>query len=118
MSFENFCRCWNTTHAGLVTSVPQFTGHVRRYVQSHVVQDYSGADDHSKLTNQWRLAPFDGIAELWFDDAADVIRAFNEPAFIEMIAPHDEHLVDQAGTRLMVVQEIEKFPNLAHRYGG
>ncbi|NNL86771.1 MAG: EthD domain-containing protein [Myxococcales bacterium] len=116
MSFDAFDTYWNTTHAEIVTSVPEFTRHVRRYVQSHIIQEYTGADDRSKLTNQWSFAPFDGIAELWFDDAAEVVRAFNEPAFIETIAPDDVNFVDQAGTKLLVVQEIEKFPNLVHRY--
>ena len=118
MSFDDFDTYWNTTHAEIVTSVPEFTRHVRRYVQSHVIQEYTGAGDTSKLTNQWRFAPFDGIAELWFDGAAEVVQAFNEPAFIAKVAPDDKNFVDQAGTRLVIVQEIEKFPNLVHRSAG
>lgn len=91
MSFDDFDNYWNTTHAKIVTST---------------------------LTNRWHFAPFEGIAELWFDDTAEVVRAFNEPAFIDKIAPDDENFVDQAGTKLIVVQEIDKFPALVHRYTG
>lgn len=116
MSFEEFDHYWNHTHGGIVTSVPEFTRHVRRYVQSHLVTDYSGADDTSKLTNQWRKAPYDGIAELWFDSIADMVTAFNEAKFMEKIAPDDEMFVEGATTQLFTLKEIEKFPRKRHMY--
>ena len=76
----------------------------------HLVTDYSGADDASKLTNQWRKAPYDGIAELWFDSIAAMVTAFDEAKFMENIAPDDEMFVEGATTQLFTLREIEKFP--------
>ncbi|MFT5415307.1 MAG: hypothetical protein ACI915_001622 [Gammaproteobacteria bacterium] len=109
MSFEQFDRYWDTTHADIVTSVPEFTRHVRRYVQVHLVPEYSGIGDSSKLAAQWGKADFDGIAELWFGTTDDMITAFNEPRFIEKIAPDDENFVDAKQTQLFVLRELDKF---------
>jgi hypothetical protein len=78
-------------------------------VQAHLVAEYSGAGDSSKLATQWGKAAFDGIAELWFDTTRDMIAAFNEPEFIAKIAPDDENFVDAAGTQLFALKEVEKF---------
>jgi uncharacterized protein (TIGR02118 family) len=109
MTFAEFDRYWDTTHANIVTSVPEFTRHVRRYVQSHLVADYSGDGDASKLATQWGAAAFDGIAELMFDSTTDMIAAFNEPKFMEKIAPDDEQFVDPSGTQLFTLIEIDKY---------
>ncbi len=117
MSFAEFDQYWNTTHGDIVTSVPAFTRHVRRYVQSHLVVDYTGEGDSSKLTTQWGKAAFDGIAELWFDGIPEMVAAFNEPAFMEKIAPDDEKFVDAAGTQIFTLKEVEKIPVKEKLYG-
>ena len=116
MSFEEFDHYWNHVHGAIVTGVPEFTRHVRRYVQAHLVPEYTGAGDSSKLTSQWGKAPFDGIAELWFDSIAAMVTAFNEPRFIEKIAPDDEKFVGAAGTQLFTLTEVPKFPVKASHY--
>lgn len=112
MSFAEFDRYWNTTHAKIVTSVPEFTRHVRRYVQAHLVSEYTGTGDTSKLTTQWGKASYDGIAELWFDSIAEMVAAFNEPKFMEHIAPDDEKFVGATETQLFTLKEIQKYPAL------
>lgn len=118
MSFDEFDHYWNHMHGAIVTGVPEFTRHVRRYVQCHWVAGYSGAGDASKLTTQWRRAPFDGIAELWFDSIADMVVAFNEPQFMAKIAPDDEKFVDAVHTQLFTLREVEKFPVKEAMYPG
>ena len=110
MSFAEFDRYWNVTHGAIVTSVPEFTRHVRRYVQAHLVAEYTGDGDPSKLTSQWGKAALDVIAELWFDSIAEMITAFNEPKFMARIAPDDEKFVDAVGTQLFTLREVQKFP--------
>ncbi len=112
MSFEAFDHYWNHTHGGIVTSVPEFTRHVRRYVQSHLVTEYTGAGDTSKLTSQWGKAAYDGIAEIWFDSITDMVAAFNEPQFMKTIAPDDEKFVGAVETQLFTLKEVQKFPVL------
>ncbi|MFY9327611.1 MAG: EthD domain-containing protein [Georgfuchsia sp.] len=110
MSFEDYDKYWIGRHADIVTSVPEFTRHVRRYVQSHLVKEYTGQGDNSKLTKQWGQAAFDGIAELWFDSIEDMTKAFNEPRFVEIVAPDDNNFVDHTATKLFVLREVEKIP--------
>lgn len=116
MSFQEFDDYWNHIHGEIVTSVPEFTRHVRRYVQSHWVAEYSGAGDKSKLAMEWHRAPYDGIAELWFDSIRDMVAAFNEPKFMEKIAPDDEKFVDGVHTQLLTLREVEKFPVSKNMY--
>ena len=73
MSFEEFDRYWEGNHGKVVMSVPEFTRHLRRYVQSHVKVGAASvfpSDDGG----------FDGYAELWFDDIDGLNKAFSEPA--------------------------------------
>ena len=64
---EEFGRYWRESHGPLVKSVSEFIRHVRKYVQCHMVSNSgplgTGTD-------------YDGIAELWYDSAEDVNRAF------------------------------------------
>jgi hypothetical protein len=43
---------------------------------------------------------------------AEMVTAFNEPTFMEKIAPDDEKFVDPVGTQLFTLQEVPKFPVL------
>jgi uncharacterized protein (TIGR02118 family) len=110
MSFGDFDKYWLHNHGDLVLSVSEFTRHLRRYVQSHVVPDYSPADSGSALLNEWGAADFDGIAELWFDDIPGIVAAFNEPRCLEIIGPDDARFIDVPRTELMTVREIDKLP--------
>jgi hypothetical protein len=39
-----------------------------------------------------------------------MVAAFNEPKFIEQIAPDDEKFIDQSATQLMVLREADMIP--------
>ncbi|MFC1822288.1 EthD domain-containing protein [Thermodesulfobacteriota bacterium] len=54
ITFEEFSRYWNENHGPLVK---RLLPGVRRYVQNHAYQGAGKAEP-----------PFDGVAELWFDD--------------------------------------------------
>lgn len=59
---------WKTTHAAIVPHTP----HLRRYVQCHPVPaEYAGALN----------PPYDGVAELWWHNTADLSEALTSPAF-------------------------------------
>ena len=111
MSFEQFDRYWDGTHGALVVSIPEFTRHVRRYSQAHIVDPtYDGAG------MAWKRADYDGIAEVWFDDPTAMSTAFNEPQFMAQIAPDDEKFVDAVHTQLFTLREIEKLPGTNTMY--
>ena len=66
MSQEDFQRYWKDSHG------PRVAGHAkamgcRRYVQTHAI---SGGLADAVASSRGGPEPFDGVAELWFDDAA------------------------------------------------
>jgi len=98
MSFADFDRYWRHEHAAVIKSVAEFNRHVRRYVQCHRVESaVPFAGD----------AAYDGVAELWFDDAQSMQRAFAEPRYLEVIRADELKFVDLAGCISCVTEEFE-----------
>ena len=65
LSREEFQRYWLERHGPLVRELAPRLG-IRRYVQLHT----SDADVNDQLrASRGGPEPFDGVAELWFDDA-------------------------------------------------
>jgi uncharacterized protein (TIGR02118 family) len=97
MTRNEFDAYWQNQHGPLVKSVPEFMRHVRKYVQCHLIQDAVplGAE-----------APYDGVAELWFDSAEEITLAFNEPKYLEIIRPDEHKFADLAGSISFVTQEV------------
>jgi uncharacterized protein (TIGR02118 family) len=65
LTHEEFVRHWFEVHAPLAHAVPG----VRRYVQSHIVEERTRPDIPATDVE------IDGIAELWYDDRAGMERA-------------------------------------------
>lgn len=100
MSEAEFHRYWKDVHGPLVKSVPEFMRYVRRYVQSHTVSPTIPGFATPP-------APFDGVAELWFDSLEDVRKAYAEPRFHEVLLPDGVKFFDVSGCYFFVVEEIE-----------
>lgn len=68
MTWEEFSRYWRDVHAPLVRDRAEVLG-IRRYVQVRTVQD---PETHGRFQarNGGSPEPFDGIAELWYDQLA------------------------------------------------
>lgn len=64
LDFAEFARLWREEHAPLVLAMPG----VRRYEQNLA---------HQGATRDW---PYDGVAEVWFDDKPALNAAFASPA--------------------------------------
>ena len=69
LSHEDFVKHWFEIHAPLAHAVPG----VRRYVQSHIVEERTRPDIPSSEVE------IDGIAELWYDDRVAMERANASP---------------------------------------
>jgi uncharacterized protein (TIGR02118 family) len=85
MSRDDFRRYWRDVHGPIGASMPG----VRRYVQNHATLDG---------------APFDGLAEMWFDTAEDMQRAFTSPQAQEAAADTANFL---SNTQVVLVEEAE-----------
>ena len=90
---EQFMKHWVETHAPLAHSVPG----LRRYVQNHIRGERTRADIAAL-----DLA-IDGVAELWFDDAAAMAKAAESP---EMKALHADGALFIGGIRSYTVEEL------------
>ena len=77
LSREKFQEYWRQTHGPLVASVAR-TLRMRRYMQSHTVEDplYDGL----RASRTGMHAPFDGIASVWFDTREDLVAAMTSDA--------------------------------------
>ena len=69
MSHEQFMKHWVEVHAPLAHAVPGLV----RYVQSHIVEERRRPDIPATDVE------IDGIAELWYEDAAAMARAMASP---------------------------------------
>ena len=86
MTREQFTRHWLEVHAPLTHAVPG----LRRYVQSHIVDEYRRPDIPTTPIE------VDDIAELWFEDRAAMDRALAAP---EMATLHADGGSSSAATR-------------------
>ena len=69
LTHEEFIKHWFEVHAPLAHAVPG----VRRYVQSHIVEERTRPDIPATEVE------IDGIAELWYDDRAAMEQANATP---------------------------------------
>ncbi len=96
MTHEEFAAYHREQHAPLFCSLPVVQQHVRRYVQCHTIA--------ATLPG---LPPieFDGITELWFDDAAGLEAVFTAPGYMETIRPDEAKFLDLHGCEFVLSTE-------------
>ena len=88
---------------GIVQGVTEFFRYVRKYVQSHAV----GAGLPGFPAEE---RGYDGFAELWFDTADDVGKAFAEPRYLEVIRADEPKFLDLAACSVTIVEEVPIHP--------
>ncbi|MFT7601287.1 MAG: hypothetical protein ACI8TP_004239 [Acidimicrobiales bacterium] len=94
MSVEDFQAHWLHNHGPIVAKVPG----LKRYVQSHVrLGGYKRGE-----------VPFDGIAELWFDDKAALAAIVGTPEFAAAKADEPKFIDDTTLIELVVDEHIIK----------
>jgi len=100
LSEEQFSAYWREKHAPLVLSLAPFTSLVRRYIQQRPAEGVS---------NQLPLVPYDGIAELWFDNLGDVLKLLGHELFLSVVAMDEENFLDRSRTAIFISQETAIF---------
>lgn len=99
LSQEQFSAYWRDKHAPLVLSLTPFTSPVRRYVQQRPAEGVS---------NQLPLAPYDGIAEIWFDNLSDVLKLIGNELFLSVVAKDEETFLDRSRTAIFIYQSRDR----------
>ncbi len=90
LSREEFVRYWADVHGPIGARIPG----LRKLVQSYALA-MSGND---------RPADFDGMAELWFDDLAAMLRARQSPEWAASTAD-EANFVDPSRSAYFVTEE-------------
>jgi uncharacterized protein (TIGR02118 family) len=80
LSWEEFSRYWREVHAPLVAERAEVL-RIRRYVQVRTVQE-PALHEAYRARNGGSPEPFDGIAELWFDDLESMRSTRDEAASV------------------------------------
>jgi len=91
MDVAAFRRYWLEEHPKAVLQLPG----IRRYVQDHPT--LSAYEDG-------REPPYDGVAEVWFDDW-EALRASGRGPAWQAVAADEANFMDPASRRLLVVEE-------------
>jgi uncharacterized protein (TIGR02118 family) len=70
LSFSEFQERWLDVHGPLVRRLRERIPGMRRYVQSHLIP---GDASDALRGSRGAKAPYDGITEVWFDDAQAIV---------------------------------------------
>jgi uncharacterized protein (TIGR02118 family) len=90
LSVEEFQRYWRETHGPIAGRIPG----LRRYVQCHVVPELYGD----------RQPPYDGAAELWFDDL-DAMRIAMKSPEVAAALEDEKNFIDHSRVASFVTIE-------------
>ncbi len=96
MSHEDFVHHHKNNHAHLFTSLPEVQQYVRKYIQCHTLP--------VSLPGLPQLT-YDGITELWFDDAESVEKVFTSDRYMQLIRPDEEKFLDLEKCSFLITAE-------------
>jgi len=83
---EEFQQYWRANHGPLVKNTAK-QADIRYYIQSHTI-DYTPRRNQQRST--LRIEPFDGVAELWYDDVDSLMSTQQTPEHRRAINSHIE----------------------------
>jgi uncharacterized protein (TIGR02118 family) len=86
LSLEQFRAHWRHIHGPLFSSQPEVKRFVKKYVQVHSTGEH---------LNQFPVASFDGIAEIWFEKMEDINQVFGTENYLKTIAPDEALFIDR-----------------------
>ncbi len=95
MGVKEFHDYWRNVHGPLIKGIPAFRKYIRKYIQCHTL-----AQAYKR-----NAAPFDGAAELWFDNLEDVDRFLSDPEYLEKVRPDELKFTDHPNLAWFVTQE-------------
>jgi uncharacterized protein (TIGR02118 family) len=104
-----FHRYWRDQHGPLVRSLHSVLG-IQRYVQTHRME--TALNDALRASRR-ACEPFDGVAELWWDDLDALVAAVSSPegtAAGQTLLEDEARFIDLEQSALWLGQEIEIIP--------
>lgn len=96
LTFEEFSDYWMNKHWPIVQTVPAVKEHTIRYVQQHNV---------GGVPEGMPGAPFDGIAEAWFESFEDLGKVVGSPEWVSIVQKDDLNFLDVSKTQILFTEE-------------
>ena len=86
LTLEEFSAHWRNIHGPLFSIQPEVKQYVKKYIQVHST---------GESLEQFPVAPFDGIAEIWFEKMEDINQVFGTENYLKTIAPDEAKFIDR-----------------------
>jgi uncharacterized protein (TIGR02118 family) len=97
LTHEQFIQYWKDKHASMLTSLDSFTSSVQRYIQQHALDNVPGG---------FPIPPYDGVAEVWFDDMPSAMATFSHQDYASIVAKDEENFLDRTKTVICLSSEL------------
>jgi hypothetical protein len=97
-----FLQHLSTTHLEMVDRVPEFRDRVRRYLQNFLFVDPSALASIQGITVSTNA---DALIEVWYERFSDMVAAFQEPRYLEILRPDELAFGDVPGAWGVVTDE-------------
>jgi hypothetical protein len=95
LSQAEFEAHWLGHHAALIAGTPELARHIVRYEQHRRLPEPSWAGSEG----------YDGVTLQWFRSMDDFLAFLAEPAYAELVAPDEEHLLDKDAIVWLMTEE-------------
>lgn len=105
VSAEEFHRYWRENHGPLVRSYAELF-RLRRYVQTHLID--TPLNEQLAVLRNSQPSFYDGVAELWWDSADDIVAALSSDegqAAIQVLLDDEATFIDLANSPLWMGEE-------------
>ena len=89
LTYEEFQHYWTEKHTPMLAKPVEGGPKVYRYVQLYPVRD-----EMSSLAT----APYDGVAEIWFETLEDAVAQFTSEHYKTVVAKDEENFLDRSKT--------------------
>jgi uncharacterized protein (TIGR02118 family) len=96
LTHEQFVEHWQNIHAQLFSSQPVVKQYVRRYIQSRTIPN---------PPNDVKVADYDGIAQLWFDDIEGFHGVFSSKNYMDVIRVDEQKFIDPKRVEFLFSEE-------------
>ena len=96
LTHEQFSQYWKDKHASLLMRLDSFTSSVRGYIQQRPL---------SNVPEGVPIAPYDAVAELWFDDLSSALTTFAHQDYASIVAKDEDNFLDRTKTVVFLSAE-------------
>lgn len=96
LTHEEFHRYWTEKHTPMLATPQPGAPKVYRYVQLHPT---------SETVAGLKTAPYDGVAEIWFDKLDDAAAMFTSEHYNTVVAKDEENFLDRSKTTFIYAYE-------------